>query len=218
MLEDFKGTWRRFSLLGNAVGTKALVYDDYAHHPTAIKKTLAAAKDMYLTKKIRVVFQPHLYSRTKDFFEDFTKSFTDADEVIFTDIYGSREEPDPEVTSEKLAEASKETHPFVRYGGDLDAAYQMAKEGLDDDYVVFVIGAGDVDTIAQRLVESESDQGSKRNTKQSTAGGARGIEIDGDLENGYEPVYITPPPEREGGSDDDDETHHSPAITPPPPR
>ena len=85
----------------------AIVYDDYAHHPTEILASLEALRELYPKgeKKITILFQPHLYSRTKAFFDGFTTAFNDADAVYFLPIFFAREEPDPTVSSEKLAKA-----------------------------------------------------------------------------------------------------------------
>jgi len=104
-IESFKGTHRRFEKKGTCRG--ALVIDDYAHHPTEIKATLSAAKQMPHSR-IRCIFEPHTYSRTRTLWSDFLTAFDDTDELILTDIYAARELPDGVTTSEKLADAIKE--------------------------------------------------------------------------------------------------------------
>ena len=81
-----------------------MIYDDYGHHPTEIKATLQGARELYPKNKIIVVFQPHLYSRTKFLLSDFGKSFSDADEIILADIYAAREPKDESINSKMLAE------------------------------------------------------------------------------------------------------------------
>jgi UDP-N-acetylmuramate--alanine ligase len=105
-LATFGGTWRRLEKIGiTEQGT--IIYDDYAHHPTEIKASLEALREIYPkgVKNITVVFQPHLYSRTKALFDDFTKAFSQADKVILLPIYFAREKPDESISSGKLAEA-----------------------------------------------------------------------------------------------------------------
>ncbi|HCB01953.1 MAG TPA: UDP-N-acetylmuramate--L-alanine ligase, partial [Anaerolineae bacterium] len=88
-LSEFTGTGRRFEIRGEKNGI--VIIDDYAHHPTEIRATLAGAKARYPNSRIVAVWQPHTYSRTKTLMMDFAKAFSDADEVLVTEIYASRE-------------------------------------------------------------------------------------------------------------------------------
>ena len=97
-LNNFTGAARRFEYRGETPAG-ARVYDDYAHHPTAVRVTLEAAREQFPEKKISVVFQPHLYSRTKTQLDDFVKSFDDADEVVLLPIFPAREAFDPTISS-----------------------------------------------------------------------------------------------------------------------
>jgi UDP-N-acetylmuramate--alanine ligase len=102
-LNTFTGTWRRFQYKGETEkGT--LIYEDYAHHPTEVKATLAGAREMYPEKRIVVVFQPHLFSRTKLLLNDFANAFSDADEIILAPIFPAREVFDPTISSKILGE------------------------------------------------------------------------------------------------------------------
>ncbi|MSU44929.1 UDP-N-acetylmuramate--L-alanine ligase [Candidatus Nomurabacteria bacterium] len=105
-LAEFSGTWRRLEKRGATAGG-TIVYDDYAHHPTEIKASLQALRELYPVgdKKIMIVFQPHLYSRTKALFNDFAKSFKGADKILLLPIFFARETKDDSISSEKLAEA-----------------------------------------------------------------------------------------------------------------
>ncbi|MBI3305909.1 UDP-N-acetylmuramate--L-alanine ligase [Candidatus Nomurabacteria bacterium] len=103
-LAEFSGTWRRLEKKG-ATKEGTIVYDDYAHHPTEIKASLQALRELYPEKKVTVLFQPHLYSRTKALFDDFAKSFKDADQIFLLPIFFAREAKDESVSSEKLAVA-----------------------------------------------------------------------------------------------------------------
>lgn len=105
-LENFQGAWRRFEYKGQTK-TGALVYDDYAHNPQKVKAALQGAREMFPDKKIIVVFQPHLFSRTKLLLKEFSESFGDADEVILAPIFPAREKLDPTISSEILAEEIK---------------------------------------------------------------------------------------------------------------
>lgn len=150
-LNTFKGTWRRFEYKGN---TKhgALVYDDYAHHPTEVKATLSMAREMFPDKKIVVAFQPHLYSRTKDHVEEFASVFADADSVFLAPIYAAREPFDPSISSDILAQRMK-----VGYRGTVDSLPSLEMIGAtlsecSDDVVVIVMGAGDITKVADMII------------------------------------------------------------------
>ncbi|MCC6290627.1 UDP-N-acetylmuramate--L-alanine ligase [Candidatus Nomurabacteria bacterium] len=147
-LENFSGSWRRFEYKGKT-DNGALVYDDYAHHPTEIRATLSGAKEI-AKKKIFVVFQPHLYSRTKLLFNDFATSFTDADAVIVSPIYAARERADMDVSGGKLAEAIGFPKTCFLENFDKIATYLKQKTGPDD--LIITMGAGDISELAGRLL------------------------------------------------------------------
>lgn len=150
-LENFAGTWRRFEFKGEVNGAK--VYDDYSHHPTEIQAAINGARELYPSKKLTVVFQPHTYSRTVSLFADFVKTLGKADEVILVPIYAAREENESEVTSEKIAESLNESRHDAKFFHTLPAVVQELKETLGPDDVVIVMGAGDVTSVASMLVE-----------------------------------------------------------------
>ncbi len=148
-LAAFQGTWRRFEHKGQTI-RGADVYDDYAHHPTAIRETLKALR---ATTKGRIfaAFHPHLYSRTKDLFDDFAHAFVDADEVLIAPIYAAREVDDGSVSSESLAAAIIEQGGTARAATfDQIAAYASAAAAPGD--AVMTIGAGDIYKVADRIV------------------------------------------------------------------
>lgn len=151
-LLHFKGSKRRLEFLG-ALTTGALFYDDYAHHPTEIRKTLAALRAMYPKKQIVSVFQPHTYSRTKSLYNEFTRAFEDADRVVLTDIYASmREAADPEISSRKLAIDMSKWNKAVEYLPSLDDVVEYIEQNrFRNDTVVVIMGAGDVYKIAEQL-------------------------------------------------------------------
>lgn len=148
----FRGSRRRLEFMGD-LQTGAKVYDDYAHHPTEIQKTLQALRKQYPAKKIICVFQPHTYSRTKTLFEEFIKSFSDINTVIITDIYASlREKVDETVTSQRLAQEMKRHHKDVFYAPALSDVVQYINENrFRSDTIVVTMGAGDIYTIHSKL-------------------------------------------------------------------
>ena len=150
-LAEFNGTGRRFDLLGEAKGIS--VYNDYAHHPTEIRATLAAARQRYPDRRIWAVWQPHTYSRTQTLFNEFTQAFSAADRVIVTEIYAARE-ADPGFSSRQLVSAM--SHPKVQFAPTLAAAAQLLLDQLQSGDVVFVLSAGDADQISQQVLESLS--------------------------------------------------------------
>jgi UDP-N-acetylmuramate--alanine ligase len=149
----FRGTKRRSEFIGK-LASGALVYDDYAHHPTEIKSTLEAFKKMYPNKKIVCIFQPHTYSRTKSLFEQFTTSFSSASELILTDIFPSlREIADDTVSSKILAESVSKVKNDVLYLPKLeDVIKYLDQKSFNDSYIIITMGAGDVYKIGKELV------------------------------------------------------------------
>ncbi|HJT23161.1 MAG TPA: UDP-N-acetylmuramate--L-alanine ligase [bacterium] len=151
-LARFHGAKRRFDIKGSFRG--ATVVDDYAHHPTAVAETLKAAKNFAGNKKLLVVFQPHLFSRTQLLRDKFGKSFGDADEVVIAAIYPSREKPIPGVTGMTLVEAIRESgHKDVRYIQDRMELLEYLKSHLNDRYVLVTMGAGDIWKLGTDLVQ-----------------------------------------------------------------
>lgn len=151
-LSTFSGTKRRSEYIGQ-LESKALLFDDYAHHPTEIKKTLQAFKSMYPKSKIICIFQPHMYSRTKKLFEQFLHSFSNADSVILVDIFPSaREEKDHSVSSKMLADNMKRFHKDVLYlGNKEDVIEYLTKQKFGKDVLILTMGAGDVYKIGEML-------------------------------------------------------------------
>lgn len=153
-LRNFRGTHRRFDFTGvTRNGVK--IVDDYAHHPTEIKATLSAAKNVK-HNKLWVVFQPHTYTRTKALFDDFRDAFEDVDTLIVTDIYAAREKDVYDVSSYKLVNAMKEAHPDweVYYVQDFEdiARYLIKNAGRDD--IVMTMGAGDVYKVGTMMLNN----------------------------------------------------------------
>ena len=151
-LAAFEGTWRRFEYRGTTV-RGAEVYDDYAHHPTAIKKTIQAARER-TSGKLFIAFHPHTYSRTRDLFEEFTTAFEGADKVIIAPIFAAREPDDGETTSEKLAAHIKETGIDASAGTFDEIEALLAREPGEGDLVI-TMGAGDIYQVANTLVSHD---------------------------------------------------------------
>jgi UDP-N-acetylmuramate--alanine ligase len=151
-LEKFKGVHRRFEIKGEAKGL--MVVDDYAHHPTEIQQTLKGAKSGW-KRRIVVVFQPHLYSRTRDFHEEFGISLLDSDVLIVTDIYPARERPMPGVTGELVCKSAKRLgHKNAFYVPRLEEVAPFLKKMLRENDMVITMGAGDVFKLGDQLLKS----------------------------------------------------------------
>jgi len=136
-LESFKGVKRRFSY---HIQNENLVYiDDYAHHPTEIDAVYQAVREMYPGKKVLAIFQPHLYSRTRDFVDDFAKSLSKFDEIILLDIYPARELAMEGITSEWLLDKIKNQNKKLVSKENLPEAVKKS-----DAFVVLTLGAGDI--------------------------------------------------------------------------
>jgi UDP-N-acetylmuramate--alanine ligase len=152
-LAEFSGTWRR---LEKRWTTKegVIIYDDYAHHPTEIQASLQALRELYPKgeKKITVLFQPHLYSRTKALFADFTKSFHMADQTLLLPIYFAREDKDESISSEKLAEEINLAGDNVQAFASFELAEDYIKTLNPGEKDVFVtMGAGEAYKVADKV-------------------------------------------------------------------
>ncbi len=141
-IEKFTGVYRRWEKKGEVDGIT--IYDDYAHHPTECKATLSGAKAGW-RRRVICVFQPHLYSRTRDFYEEFGKAFLLSDVLVVTDVYPAREEPIQGVTGELIANAAKQYgHKEVHYvPSKKDVPAMLMKLAKRNDIVV-TMGAGDI--------------------------------------------------------------------------
>jgi UDP-N-acetylmuramate--alanine ligase len=147
-LAAFAGTARRFEARGEARGVR--VFDDYAHHPTEIAATIAAARETAAGGRILVVFQPHLYSRTRRFQTEFAEALSAADQVWLLDVYGAREAPMPGVTSGLIADRMD---PDVAASGvSRDGVPAAVAASARPGDVVFTMGAGDVTALGGPIV------------------------------------------------------------------
>ncbi len=149
-LAGFTGVSRRFQVLGERAGVT--VVDDYAHHPTELRATLAAARAAYEGRRLVAVFQPHLYSRTRDFAGEMGAQLATADAAWVTDVYPAREQPIEGVTGELVARAAEGAGGNVRYHADLASLPAALEESVSAGDVVLVMGAGNIDEIASALL------------------------------------------------------------------
>ena len=150
-LDQFRGVDRRFQLRGRAAGVS--VIDDYGHHPTEIKATLAAARQCGF-RKIHVIFQPHRYTRTRDLMEEFTTAFADADSLFVLDIYAASEKPIEGITGEILAQRIREkTGKAVQYVLSPAAAVDAAAAVAEDGDMILTLGAGSVSQFGPMILD-----------------------------------------------------------------
>ena len=150
-LESFSGVDRRFQVKADAAGI--LVVDDYGHHPTEIRATLATAKDAFARRTV-VIFQPHRYSRVEALFEEFCRAFHQADVLVVTEIYPAGEEPRAGVSGERLAEGiKKHGHRHVRFVSELDDVPEALRDTLEEGDLVLTLGAGSVTSVSDKLAE-----------------------------------------------------------------
>ena len=150
-LRQFTGVARRFEVRGQARGVT--VVDDYGHHPTEIRATLAAAKSC-CRGRMHVLFQPHRYSRTLHLLDDFARAFHQADRVVLLDIYAASEKPLEGVTSEALAERMRQFgHRGVEYAGSNDAGVETIVRSVAPGDMILTLGAGSVSQLADKILE-----------------------------------------------------------------
>ncbi|HUK15704.1 MAG TPA: UDP-N-acetylmuramate--L-alanine ligase [Bryobacteraceae bacterium] len=147
-LKNFHGVDRRFQLRGQARGIT--VVDDYGHHPTEIRATIAAARDCGY-KRVLVIFQPHRYTRTRDLLDQFGGAFSGADEVVVLPIYAASEEAIPGVTGELLA--GRISGPKVRFAADFHGAAEAVMKIAQEGDVILTLGAGNVNQLAPQILD-----------------------------------------------------------------
>ncbi len=150
-LAEFTGTWRRLEKKGvTKEGT--IIYDDYAHHPTEVQASIQALRELYPKKQLTILFQPHLYSRTKALFDDFAKCFQGADRVMLLPIYFARESKDESVSSEKLAEAIVHAGQKAQAFPDFESAERTVLTlNLGPNDVFVTMGAGEAYKVADKI-------------------------------------------------------------------
>jgi UDP-N-acetylmuramate--alanine ligase len=149
-LESFGGVYRRFEV---KYDKEILVVDDYAHHPTETSATLAGIRAGW-DNRLVAVFQPHLYSRTRDFYQEFGRSFLNTDVFVCTDVYPAREEPISGVTGELIANATKSFgHKNVIYVPDKNNVPEVLKKLKQDGDIIITMGAGDIWKYGEKFIE-----------------------------------------------------------------
>ncbi|OGI31825.1 MAG: UDP-N-acetylmuramate--L-alanine ligase [Candidatus Moranbacteria bacterium RIFOXYB12_FULL_35_8] len=151
-LASFSGTKRRFEYIGERNG--AILIDDYGHHPEEIKATLKGAREIYPQKNIWAVFHPHSYSRTEALLQEFSQSFSDANQVIILDIYGSARENFGKISSKDLVDLiNKYDRDKAQYIKTIDEAVEFLRDKIGSEDVVIAIGAGNGWEVAEKLNE-----------------------------------------------------------------
>lgn len=141
-LQDFKGTWRRLEFKKDF--GKLKIYDDYAHHPTEIRAGISAFKKRFPNFPLTLIFQPHLYSRTKEHFAEFVEVLSFADHVVLLPIYAAREHNDNSISSQMLQEALSVLGVDVTYCKDFDCAQKYIEDHKNEKGIMVTVGAGDV--------------------------------------------------------------------------
>lgn len=156
--EKFSGTERRFEYIGERYG--ALIYDDYAHHPEEIRATLLAFRELYPERRLRVIFHPHTFTRTKAFLTDFAQSFDAADEVTLLPIYGSAREVEGGVSSQDLADLINRFIPGkAHYAPDKEEFISDMEKTIGHQDVIITMGAGNVWEISHKLAHIKENNG-----------------------------------------------------------
>ncbi len=154
-LRGFAGVKRRFEIIGVKAGIT--VIDDYAHHPSEIRATIAAAKGAGY-KRVIAVFQPHLYTRTRDFMDEFAAALSLADSIVVTSIYKSREEPIAGISAQTIIEKAKRLgHANARFIEKKESVPEELKNRLENGDAVVVMGAGDINEICGRILAAIRD-------------------------------------------------------------
>ncbi len=150
-LDRFHGTWRRFEKKGEKEGV--IIFDDYAHHPTEIRATLRAFREQFPENRLFAVFQPHQFSRTREFFEEFVTSFQDADRVLIPNIYKVRdtEADEQSVSAENLAKRIGEKATWTQ---DFEKTVLLLKQEAKKGDVIVTLGAGPVFEVGQHFLDS----------------------------------------------------------------
>jgi UDP-N-acetylmuramate--alanine ligase len=149
-LSRFTGTGRRFEV--HEVGSRTVV-DDYGHHPTEVAAAIAAARERFPGRRVRVLFQPHLYSRTRHLAAEFADALANADDVTVTDVYPAREAPVPGVTGKLIVDALSDRGVQAGWTPTVEQGVSRLDRRARDGDVLLVLGAGDVDRAVGMLTE-----------------------------------------------------------------
>jgi UDP-N-acetylmuramate--alanine ligase len=144
-VKTYKGVKRRFEYIYE--GNGKVYIDDYAHHPTEIEAFVRSVKALYPDKKLKLIFQPHLFTRTRDFVDGFAESLSPADEIVLLDIYPAREKPLPGITSKIILEKIASSQKTLQTKEEVLLNLQSEKSWD----VLATVGAGDIDTLVQPI-------------------------------------------------------------------
>ncbi len=148
-LAAFSGVIRRFQILGERDGV--VVVDDYAHHPTEVRATLRTARERFPNRRLVAVFQPHTYTRTRDFADAFADELLRADVILVTDVYAAREKPLDGVSGQTIVERMNRPLTRVHYTPTFDQVRAVLKDVLQPGDVLITMGAGDIVRIANEV-------------------------------------------------------------------
>ncbi|MDD7299519.1 UDP-N-acetylmuramate--L-alanine ligase [Fibrobacter intestinalis] len=152
-LSEFTGVKRRFEWIGEAAGV--MVYDDYAHHPTETAATLQGARDTFPDKRIVVVFQPHLYTRTRDQYETFAEVFANCDELLTLEIYKAREKPIPGISGKLIVDSAiARGHQNAKFVETKENALAVLTQDVRPGDLVLFMGAGDIWKMERPFLEA----------------------------------------------------------------
>lgn len=172
-LEKFSGVSRRFEQ--KAQINDIMIVDDYAHHPSEIMATLKAARSGWPNRRIIAVFQPHLYSRTRDFYMDFARSFFQVDIVLFTDVYPAREKPIPGIDGKLIADtAIAMGHREVHYVQDKNQISEYLLQLVQPGDMVITLGAGDIWKMGNSFIDLLKNANGKSNSVKRKSNGKNG--------------------------------------------
>lgn len=152
-LGEYQGAGRRFEVRGEAGGV--IVIDDYAHHPTEIRATIAAARERYPARQLWVVWQPHTYTRTMLLFDQFAGAFEKADHVLVTEVYAAREPARPDFSAQNVVKAMR--HPDANFASDFERVTDFLLSNLQPKAVLLVLSAGDADRISAKILAARSE-------------------------------------------------------------
>ncbi len=165
-VESFTGVYRRTEIKANVDGV--MIVDDYAHHPTEVQATLSALKTGWPQRRVVAVFQPHLYSRTRDFHDEFGRSFLNADVLIVTEIYPAREEPIQGITGELIVnDARAFGHKEAYYVQDKKQLPEFLMKAKKPGDIIVTLGAGDISKYADQFVSKMKSASEKRRTRRT---------------------------------------------------
>jgi UDP-N-acetylmuramate--alanine ligase len=154
-LKKFSGVGRRFDFKGKILNSKVDIVDDYAHHPTEIKELLKTVKNLDYNK-IRVVFQPHRYSRTNTFLEDFSYSFINADQVYLTDIFAASEKNTYNISVKDFAKKiAANSEVECKYVSDFNKIAAKLLSEVEAGDIILTVGAGNITEFSKLLLESD---------------------------------------------------------------